>query len=86
MQAAGSSVDWAYAVEGVKYSYALELRDTGRHGFLLPASQASDDNRFPIVKKGFFLKKKSSVFQIKPTVEETYAGFAAMVEAIAKEN
>ncbi len=38
-QAAGSSVDWAYAKENVKYSYALELRDTGRHGFLLPVSQ-----------------------------------------------
>ena len=38
-QAAGSSVDWAYAKENVKYSYALELRDTGRHGFLLPAAQ-----------------------------------------------
>ncbi len=43
-QAAGSSVDWAYAVEGVKYSYALELRDTGRHGFLLPVDQIAPTN------------------------------------------
>ena len=27
------------AVGGVKYSYALELRDVGQHGFILPASQ-----------------------------------------------
>ena len=27
------------AVGGVKYSYALELRDAGRHGFILPAAQ-----------------------------------------------
>lgn len=35
----GSSVDWTYGVLGIKYSYALELRDTGRSGFLLPADQ-----------------------------------------------
>jgi len=36
---AGGSIDWTYAVLGVKYSYALELRDKGRYGFLLPANQ-----------------------------------------------
>ncbi|XP_053716897.1 carboxypeptidase B [Synchiropus splendidus] len=36
--AAGGSDDWAYDL-GVKYSYTFELRDTGRHGFLLPESQ-----------------------------------------------
>jgi hypothetical protein len=35
----GSTGDWASGVLGVKYSYALELRDKGRHGFLLPANQ-----------------------------------------------
>ena len=35
----GTSVDWMKAVGGVKYSYALELRDVGQHGFILPASQ-----------------------------------------------
>lgn len=38
-QASGSSVDWTYDVLGIKYSYALELRDTGKYGFLLPADQ-----------------------------------------------
>jgi len=36
---AGGSIDWTYAVLGVKYSYALELRDKGKYGFLLPANQ-----------------------------------------------
>jgi len=36
---AGGSIDWTYAVLGVRYSYALELRDKGQYGFLLPASQ-----------------------------------------------
>ena len=36
-QASGSSVDWAYVKADIKYSYALELRDTGNYGFLLPA-------------------------------------------------
>ncbi|XP_020557179.1 carboxypeptidase A1 isoform X2 [Oryzias latipes] len=37
-QASGGSIDWAYD-QGIKYSYTFELRDTGRHGFLLPSSQ-----------------------------------------------
>ncbi|XP_029010363.1 carboxypeptidase A4 [Betta splendens] len=36
--ASGGSIDWSYDA-GIKYSFALELRDTGRYGFLLPASQ-----------------------------------------------
>jgi murein tripeptide amidase MpaA len=35
-QASGSSVDWAYANTNVKYPFAVELRDKGRYGFLLP--------------------------------------------------
>ncbi|KAK1335141.1 hypothetical protein QTO34_004721 [Cnephaeus nilssonii] len=37
-QASGGSIDWAYD-SGIKYSFAFELRDTGRYGFLLPAKQ-----------------------------------------------
>ncbi|XP_021564016.1 carboxypeptidase A2 isoform X2 [Carlito syrichta] len=37
-QASGGSIDWSYD-SGIKYSFAFELRDTGRYGFLLPASQ-----------------------------------------------
>merc|ERR1712168_1041245 len=37
--ATGGTIDWAAATLGVKYSYGLELRDKGRYGFLLPASQ-----------------------------------------------
>lgn len=33
--AAGSSVDWVYEAANVKYSFAVELRDTGRQGFML---------------------------------------------------
>jgi len=35
-RASGGSIDWAYAKLGVVYSYGLELRDTGRYGFILP--------------------------------------------------
>ncbi|KAF9971814.1 carbamoyl-phosphate synthase (glutamine-hydrolyzing) cpa2 [Actinomortierella ambigua] len=38
-QASGGSLDWTYAEGKVKYSYAVELRDTGRHGFLLPEEE-----------------------------------------------
>ena len=37
-QAFGSSIDWTYD-QGIKYSFALELRDTGYKGFLLPQDQ-----------------------------------------------
>lgn len=35
--AAGASDDWGYSI-GIKYSNTIELRDTGRYGFALPAS------------------------------------------------
>lgn len=38
-EAAGSSVDWAHSKLGIKYAFALELRDQGQHGFMLPVSQ-----------------------------------------------
>ncbi|OXA50734.1 Carboxypeptidase B [Folsomia candida] len=37
--AAGGSDDWAKGSAGIKYAYCLELRDTGRYGFLLPSNQ-----------------------------------------------
>lgn len=37
--AAGSNADWAHGELGIKYCYALELRDQGQHGFLLPPEQ-----------------------------------------------
>nr|UYZ39184.1 carboxypeptidase A2-like [Pampus argenteus] len=37
-QASGGSIDWSYD-QGIKYSFAFELRDTGRYGFVLPANQ-----------------------------------------------
>ncbi|XP_022096353.1 carboxypeptidase B-like [Acanthaster planci] len=40
--ASGCSVDWGFGVLGAKYSYVIELRDTGRYGFLLPASQIEE--------------------------------------------
>lgn len=37
--AAGASDDWAKGSLGIKYAYTIELRDSGRFGFILPASQ-----------------------------------------------
>ena len=37
--AAGGVEDWTYGELGVKYSFSVELRDKGRHGFLLPPDQ-----------------------------------------------
>ncbi|XP_050426299.1 carboxypeptidase B-like isoform X2 [Adelges cooleyi] len=35
----GSSDDWAKGKAGIKYSYTIELPDTGLYGFLLPAEK-----------------------------------------------
>ncbi|NXM30797.1 CBPA1 Carboxypeptidase, partial [Oxyruncus cristatus] len=37
-KASGATIDWTYN-QGIKYSFTFELRDTGRYGFLLPATQ-----------------------------------------------
>jgi len=35
--AAGGSDDWAKGIAGIKYAYTIEMGDTGRYGFVLPA-------------------------------------------------
>lgn len=37
--ASGGSMDWVKGTYGIPYTYTYELRDTGRHGFILPADQ-----------------------------------------------
>ena len=37
--ASGGSMDWALGELGIPYSMAMELRDTGMYGFLLPPNQ-----------------------------------------------
>lgn len=37
--ASGGSDDWAKGQAGFKYAYTIELRDNGRYGFVLPATQ-----------------------------------------------
>ncbi|CAF4908178.1 unnamed protein product [Rotaria sp. Silwood1] len=37
--ASGSTADWTYGVANVTFSYGVELRDTGKYGFLLPEDQ-----------------------------------------------
>ena len=40
--AAGGSDDWAKGSAGIKYAYTVELRDTGKHGFILPAAMIKE--------------------------------------------
>lgn len=37
--ASGGSDDWAKGAGNVKFSYTIELRDTGAYGFVLPPDQ-----------------------------------------------
>jgi carboxypeptidase A4 len=43
--ASGDSVDWAYDVGEVPFPLAVELRDDGQHGFLLPPSEILPQGR-----------------------------------------
>ncbi|XP_054149648.1 carboxypeptidase A2-like [Melozone crissalis] len=61
-QASGGSIDWAYD-NGIKYSFAFELRDTGRYGFLLPANQiipAAKETWLGLMKIMEHVRNKSS--------------------------
>ena len=40
--ASGSSCDWAYDTANIPCSFAPELRDRGRYGFLLPEDQIQE--------------------------------------------
>ncbi|KAF9920542.1 Carboxypeptidase A4 [Linnemannia zychae] len=60
-QASGGSLDWTYAEGGVKYSYAVELRDTGRHGFLLPEDEilpSGEETLAAVVHLANFIRKR----------------------------
>ena len=37
--AAGAADDWYKGVLGSRFAYTTELRDTGRHGFILPPEE-----------------------------------------------
>ena len=43
--ASGGSLDWTLGELGIPYSYAMELRDKGHYGFLLPEEQIIDTAR-----------------------------------------
>ncbi|KAF9997593.1 Carboxypeptidase A4 [Entomortierella chlamydospora] len=60
-QASGGSIDWTYAEGKVKYSYGVELRDTGRYGFLLPESEilpSSEETTAAVVYLANFIRKR----------------------------
>ena len=90
-QAGGGSGDYIYDVLGVKYSFALELRDTGRYAFLLPVEQI-----LPTVK----VRKAKQLTHIDHCtvmhtscimsklclcLQETWSGLQAMAFSIGKE-
>ncbi|KAF9109926.1 Carboxypeptidase A4 [Mortierella sp. AM989] len=60
-QASGGSIDWTYAEGKVKYSYGVELRDTGRYGFLLPESEilpSSEETTASVLYLANFIRKR----------------------------
>lgn len=62
--ATGGSVDWTYDTAKILYSYAIELRDQGQYGFLLPPEQ--------IIPSGIetFEGLKALIFYIAQQIEK----------------
>ena len=44
-QVSGASQEWAKGVLGTRYAYTVELPDTGKHGFVLPANMIKNTAR-----------------------------------------
>jgi len=59
--ASGTAEDWFYSV-GIRFSYTIELRDTGLYGFLLPADQI-----LPTAKEIW----NSMIFYIENAIEQS---------------
>lgn len=66
--AAGSSADWAYDnTTHIKFAYGVELRDTGRQGFLLSADQivpSGIETLAAVVSMGDYLLKNPQHLQV----------------------
>jgi len=61
VRATGSALDWMYIDRGVKYSYYVQLRDSGAYGFLLPATQirpTGEDVVSGVVFLGEFIRER----------------------------
>lgn len=67
-EASGSSADYAYGACGITFSGGVELRDTGRHGFILPASEIipSGEETFAAIKAQakFMIEHEASAVQV----------------------
>ncbi|XP_031626854.1 carboxypeptidase B2-like, partial [Contarinia nasturtii] len=59
----GSSEDWAQSIR-IKYTYLIELRDSGRYGFLLPFNQISIKPFILTVSKAIFNDTKKGKFKL----------------------
>jgi len=59
--ASGTAEDWFYSA-GIRFSYTIELRDTGLYGFLLPADQI-----LPTAQEIW----NSMIFYIQNTIEQS---------------
>ncbi|KAF9149589.1 carbamoyl-phosphate synthase (glutamine-hydrolyzing) cpa2 [Linnemannia schmuckeri] len=67
-QASGGSIDWTYAVGKVKYSYGVELRDTGRYGFMLPEAEilpSSEETMAGVMYLANFIRKREKQWGFK---------------------
>ncbi|XP_064640774.1 carboxypeptidase B-like [Lineus longissimus] len=78
--AGGNSLDWAKGVAKIKYSYILELRDTGEYGFLLPESHIMEtaEETFNGIKAAVSYYVRKSSLENEP-VEEKLALFIETV-------
>lgn len=77
--ASGNTVDWTSGTANVTFSYAVELRDTGKNDEV--SNKKLSFPSLPIGEYGFLLPED----QILPTGKETLAGEIALLRYIEKQ-
>lgn len=77
--AAGTASDWAYEKANIKYSYTIELRDTGSYGFLLPRQQiipTGEETFNGLLAMIAQMEKNDNLLTSKSTVSQVVDGVA----------
>lgn len=64
--ATGASIEYAYNDVDIKLTYAIEVRDTGRYGFILPPVQIIPNNEETLTGMMALIKEAELLGYMQP--------------------